>query len=364
MWNTIFVSAVLFLVVGTVYLTVAVGRFALIRRFRPAWKRIALSFGIIAVLFLTVSVLLSPVDAFVVFMHALVFFLFYGIVFRVISLFGKTEFRVNWPGWLAVVSTAAVLSAAYFLCHHVWQTEYSLTTAKEIAPIRIALISDSHIGTTFDGDGFAAHIERIGRQSPDIVLIAGDFVDDSSKRADMEKACEALGKMDARYGVWFAYGNHDKGYSQNGRDFNAADLAQALETNGIHILEDDAVSVGDFCLVGRKDASSSRRKELSELLTAVDPDRYIIVIDHQPSDYEKESLTAADLVVSGHTHGAQLFPLKYIGEGFGINDRSYGYERRNGTDFIVTSGISCWAMNFKTGTKSEYVILSVEGDRP
>ena len=362
MWRTILILAVVLLFAGTVYLTAAVGRFALIRQFSPAWKRFVLSFGIIAVVFLAFAVFMSPVNAFVVFMHALVFFLFYGIVFRVISTVRKTGFRVNWQGWLAILSTAAVLSAAYFLCHHVWQTAYSLTTAKEISPLRIALIADSHIGTTFDGDGFAEHIEKINGQSPDIVLIAGDFVDDSSKRADMEKACAALGNMDARYGVWFAYGNHDKGYSRSGRDFSAADLAGTLEQNGIRILEDEAVTVGGAVVVGRKDASTSRRKELSELLAGVDPGKYIIVIDHEPSDYEKESLTAADLVVSGHTHGAQLYPLKYVGEGFGINDRSYGYERRNRTDFIVTSGISYWAMDFKTGTKSEYVIIHVEAD--
>ena len=42
-------------------------------------------------------------------------------------------------------------------------------------------------------------------------------------------------------------------------------------------------------------------------------------------------------------------------------DRVYGYERRQGTDFIVTSGISCWEIPFKTGTRSEYVIITVEG---
>ena len=48
-----------------------------------------------------------------------------------------------------------------------------------------------------------------------------------------------------------------------------------------------------------------------------------------------------------------------VGIAFGINDNTYGYEQINGTDFIVTSGISDWAMDFKTGTHSEYVIIDV-----
>ena len=39
--------------------------------------------------------------------------------------------------------------------------------------------------------------------------------------------------------------------------------------------------------------------------------------------------------------------------------RDYGYERRDNTDFIVTSGISDWELWFKTGVHSEYVIIDV-----
>lgn len=77
----------------------------------------------------------------------------------------------------------------------------------------------------------------------------------------------------------------------------------------------------------------------------------------------REVETAADLVVSGHTHGGQLFPINRAGEWIGVNDKTYGHERRGGVDFIVTSGISCWALRFKTGTKSEYVMITVNGVR-
>ena len=66
-------------------------------------------------------------------------------------------------------------------------------------------------------------------------------------------------------------------------------------------------------------------------------------------------------MLSGHTHGGQLLPINRIGELFGVNDRTYGHENINGTDFIVTSGISDWEVIFKTGTKSEYVIINIIG---
>ncbi len=66
--------------------------------------------------------------------------------------------------------------------------------------------------------------------------------------------------------------------------------------------------------------------------------------------------------LSGHTHGGQLIPLVQLGRRFHIggNDSVYGLERRNGTDFIVTSGISDWAIKFKTGCRSEFVIVDIK----
>ena len=43
----------------------------------------------------------------------------------------------------------------------------------------------------------------------------------------------------------------------------------------------------------------------------------------------------------------------------GANDAIYGLERREKTDFIVTSGISGWAIPFKTGTFSEFVVIDI-----
>ncbi len=68
-----------------------------------------------------------------------------------------------------------------------------------------------------------------------------------------------------------------------------------------------------------------------------------------------------DLVLSGHTHGGQMIPFNRMGEWLGLDDKIYGMEKRGDTSFIVTSGISDWAIKFKTGCKSEYVVIDVQG---
>jgi hypothetical protein len=66
-----------------------------------------------------------------------------------------------------------------------------------------------------------------------------------------------------------------------------------------------------------------------------------------------------DLVISGHTHGGQMFPLQLF-ELFGANDQIYGIEERGNTTFIVSSGIADWEVKFKTLTVSEYVVIDIK----
>lgn len=85
---------------------------------------------------------------------------------------------------------------------------------------------------------------------------------------------------------------------------------------------------------------------MEELTADLDPDKFSIVLDHQPQDYEAQAKAGVDLVLSGHTHGGQLFPLMTIENhtDLALDDRVYGYEKRGSTNFIVTSGISDWAI--------------------
>lgn len=362
MWLIILGLTMLCAIAGLIYLTAAVRRFALPKKLTGKNKVLgtALAAAFILIPFLVINFTLGLMNAVVVLIHVMLFFALSAAVVHIYKRLCRREPKFFLQGWLALIVSVIYLGVAFFLCEHVWQTNYTLTTAKSISPLRVAMFADSHLGTTFDADGLEEYLKAIEAQSPDILLIPGDFVDDSSEREDIIRACEALGRMDLPYGVWFSFGNHDEGY-YNSRDFSGDELREALISNGVHVLEDECVLIDNsFYVVGRLD-SGYERMEIADLLSGLDTDRYIIVMDHEPNDYDNESLSAADLVLSGHTHGGQLFPITYVGVALGINDNTYGYERINDTDFIVTSGISDWALNFKTGTYSEYVIIDING---
>ena len=360
-WYALLIFLIVSMALGAVYLTVCFSRFGLFRKIAGPKRlaRCALAFAAAASLFAALTLTMNMMNAVIVFLHLIVAFFLFGLLDALTAGLRGKPFPFYAQGWAALTATALYLTVGWHLCHRVWQTGYTLSTEKPVGAVRIALFADAHIGTTFDGGGMAGHLETIMAQNPDIILIAGDFVDDGTTRRDMLRACEALGAVKPKYGVWFAYGNHDEGYFRN-RGFSMADLTAALEKNGVGVLGDRTAVAGPLFLAGRLDVSRSPRKPVSELLREAPSGKYTVVIDHEPTDYENESETSADLVVSGHTHGGQLFPINRAGEWLKLNDRTYGHEKRNGTDFIVTSGISDWAVKFKTGTKSEYVIIDVK----
>ena len=262
-------------------------------------------------------------------------------------------------GWVAMGATALVLGVGWFNAHHVFLTRYTFTTDKALGQdrLRIALVADAHLGVTQFGNTFARQMQRLQAESPDMLVLAGDFVDDDTPRADMLAACDALGELSMP--VYFIYGNHDKGYFGY-RDFTTAELRAALQDHGVTILEDAAVPFGDAVyIIGRKDRSAPTRQPMSALVAPLPPNCYTVVLDHQPNDYAAQAAANVDLVLSGHTHGGHIWPAGQLGLLMGANDRRYGTEQRGLTHFVVTSGISGWAIPFKTGTASEVVLIDI-----
>ncbi len=277
-----------------------------------------------------------------------------------------TEFKRYYSGMAAVAISVIYLVNGWYQAHHVWATPYEITTSKKIEDLRIIQFADSHIGTTFNGQGFQKHVAKMQSYKPDIVVITGDFVDNGTSKEDFIKTLEALSLLKSRFGTYFVLGNHDK--SSNGKAFRGFDneeMIKELQKYGIKVLQDEAVLINNqFYLIGRKDASESvrggHRKPMSEIVNDLDTSKYMIVLDHQPTDYENQTASKVDLVLSGHTHGGQLFPLNGISKWLKINDNVYGYERYGQTDFIVTSGISDWEVKFKTGCKSEFTVIDIK----
>ena len=295
----------------------------------------------------------------VVLLHVMVAFLLCSLVFWLIRRLTRREISYDLEGAVALLLALDYLCLGWVNAHRVRETDYSIESQKLTRPYRIVEIADSHFGITQNGRTFTREMEKVQALNPDLVVIVGDFVDDDSDRADMVEACKALGGLDTPLGVFFVYGNHDEGYYRY-RNFSAAELRAELTKNGVTILTDESVLLDEsLWLIGRRDRSSPARADMETLMAPLDREKFTLVLDHQPNDYAAEAAWGADLVLSGHTHGGHIFPAGQIGLLMGANDAIYGLERRGETDFIVTSGISGWAIPFKTGTFSEIAVIDL-----
>lgn len=368
MWFFIFGALILAAVLGSIYLVSRFAKFSIVHRAAKGRKviRYIIAAVLVILLFSGTWLGLGSVNAMIIIIHLMVIWLLCDGINSIVQKRRKVSSRRYYAGVFALGLTVVYLACGWYLAHHVWRTEYVLTTDKQVGSLRIVLISDSHVGTTFHGDGFAEHIKAIQSENPDIVVVVGDFVDDDTTKEDMIAACEALGTLQTTFGVYYVFGNHDKGYYGPAyRGYSGDDLIAELEKNHVVVLQDEAVLLDDrFYLIGRQDRSEEQRSgdrfSMAELVSGLDPDKYSIVLDHQPSDYAAQAAAGVDLVLSGHTHGGQLFPINYMGQLTGIDDKTYGLEMREATNFIVTSGISDWAIKFKTGCRSEYVVIVVQ----
>ncbi len=350
-------------VAGIAYLVTRFHRFNIFQRLSGHGRFISWSAAAapVVVINLLIGFMINVYSALVVTLHLIVIWMLCDLVALIIRKIRKKPFRYNYQGAAAMIVTVLYMCTGWYMAHHVFRTYYAVDADGRTGGenLRIVMIADSHIGITLDGDDFARQTERVQKERPDIVVITGDFVDDDTEASDMTAACAALGRLETTYGVYFVYGNHDNGYFGY-RDFTSDRLRDELEKNGVVILEDEICDIGEhYCLIGRKDRSFSDRADMSELMSRADSSKYTIVLDHQPNDYDNEQASGADMVLSGHTHGGHIFPVGLIGLAIGANDKVYGHEKRADTDFIVTSGISGWAIPFKTGTASEYVVIDI-----
>ena len=369
MWMILMLVLFVATFVGILYLAGRIGKFDLFGRIAKERRiRQVLCLAVVVAGTAVLWMAWGSMNAVVCVLHLIVFWLICDGIFALIRKCRKKSFDRYYAGIAAIVFTVAYLGVGWYQAHHVWKTDYQVQTDKKVGSLRVAMFSDSHIGTTFHGEGFVQHVKEIEAQNPDVLLIAGDFVDDDTTKEDMIRCCEALGEIKTTYGVYYVFGNHDKGYyPPEYRGYDGNDLVAELEKNGVHVMQDDTELIDDrFYVIGRQDKSaeySGGRKAMDELVRGLDPDKFSIVLDHQPQDYAAQAEVGVDLVLSGHTHGGQLFPLMTIENHTRItpDDRVYGYEKRDNTNFIVTSGISDWAIKFKTGCRSEYVIVEIEG---
>jgi predicted MPP superfamily phosphohydrolase len=223
--------------------------------------------------------------------------------------------------------------------------------------LNIVMASDIHL-SPIDGERLLVRIvDKINSLNPDIVLLAGDIVDDKAKVLEDRGIGESFRKLKSKYGIYSITGNHE---FINGVD----SCVRYAENFGIKFLRDSYTMIdSNFYLVGRDDTSmpqftGRRRKSLEEIIKEIPGNYPKILLDHTPFRLEQAERNGINLQLSGHTHHGQMWPGNIITNM--IYELSWGYKKKGNTHFYVSSGAGTWGPPVRTGSSSEVVNIKVK----
>lgn len=231
--------------------------------------------------------------------------------------------RGSKPLWMkagvTIVGSAALLTFLVVFYGSFVEPQIITVTRESVAfgteqPLRIAVISDLHVGP-YKGAGFIRRVvARINALQPDIVLIAGDLVLTEEVTADSLTALAPLSGLHPAIGTYAIMGNHDHGVyrsaSGSPRNPDHSDaVAESIASMGITVLRNASVTLGTggsvFAVAGIEDAMSGQA-DIVQTLSNVAPGTPTILMSHNPDVILDPASREADLIVAGHTHGGQI----------------------------------------------------------
>lgn len=228
--------------------------------------------------------------------------------------------------------------------------------AGQLKTLHIAAASDIHMGTLVGPFRTAKLVRMLNECNADVILLAGDIVDEDLAPVIHNDLGRSLVKLKAPMGVFGITGNHEY--------IGGADSAvKYLKDHGIQMLRDTAIKIeNSFYLAGRNDRDSKRfsskeRKSLDKVLESVDFSLPVIMMDHQPFNLQQVVDAGVDFQLSGHTHHGQLWPFNYITDA--IYEVSWGYKQKGNSHFYVSSGYGGWGPPVRTGNRPEILDIYI-----
>ncbi|MDR2904640.1 MAG: metallophosphoesterase [Helicobacteraceae bacterium] len=236
----------------------------------------------------------------------------------------------------------------------------TIKSDKIIAPITIAHLTDLHIGN--GAALMTSFAERIAAQTSDlnadIIVITGDLFD--AKLDKIKEPIAAATKVKSKYGIYFVSGNHEL--------FSDAIAAMDyLEELNVTTLRNASINLkgdfGEIYIAGILDISGKRPgaflPDANLSLKNTKNDNFILALSHQPNGAFLYPENSFDLMLSGHTHGGQIFPFNFL---VGIaNDFVAGlYDIDDRRKIYVSRGVGYWGPALRMFAPNEIALITIE----
>lgn len=253
--------------------------------------------------------------------------------------------------------------------------KYDIQVAKDGGnrdSLRVVLLADLHMGYSVGEKRIANMVKLVNEQDADIILIAGDIFDNTVDGIDNPEAVKAsLRSLKSRLGVYACWGNHDvderlfSGFSTKRLEltYRSEEMERFVSDCGIVMLSDEAKLIDDsFYVIGRKDYENAGdgtkdRASLESLMDGLDTSRMVISLEHEPRFLQENADAGVDVMLCGHTHDGQFFPLNIAIRS--VWENPAGLLKKDDMYSIVTSGVGVYGPDMRIGTDADITVVDI-----
>lgn len=275
---------------------------------------------------------------------------------------------------LIVLVVAALLFALAwpFVEPYLLETETVTLRADDlpagIGQLRVVYLTDVHKGGTFGADRVSALVSKVNTLNADIVLLGGDYADDSSGAVEFFRT---LPRIHSRYGVYAVVGNHDRTLPES----NLNQLRAAMQSAGVTPLVNSVTSIRigteNIYIAGIDDVNNGH-PDLKGVAAQVRQRDYVIFLCHTPeiipqalaAEDMNRDLRWFDLGLFGHTHGGQLAFFGGLLRDDGVDDQyRSGWLRQNRTDLLISRGVGTTVLPMRLFCRPQIHLITINSTR-
>lgn len=221
--------------------------------------------------------------------------------------------------------------------------------------VRIALVTDIHLGELFGEEHLARMEQMIEQASPDYVFIGGDLIDRNLSDVDTITAAYHFARIRERtLGLYFVLGNHEY-YGDSDENVRWISSLGTLLRDSVVRLRPDIYLIGrDYYKALDKDVVP-----LSSLAEQVPDGSTSILLQHRPREHWERDpeVSGIDLTLTGHTHAGQIFPMQVFQPL--LFSHNYGCHPSGDGTLIISSGYGASTSSLRIGSRSEIVVIDL-----
>jgi len=290
-----------------------------------------------------------------IFQGVILYLLLSTLLVNLLSIFKKIEPKIM--GYLSLGLTALLICYGILNASIPHVTRATIPIKGLTKEVKIVHLTDIHLGHFRGKNHLRKIVEITNELNPDVVFQTGDLFDAKSRLS--EDVLTPFKELKAKH--YFVEGNHDK-------EVGVEQIKRMLKSIKINYLENEIALFGELQIVGLKHMRADKNsfdlhvingETIQDVLSQlpVDTTKPTIMLHHSPNGEVYANDLKIDLLLAGHTHKGQLFPLTLIAEMFfAYNDGLHKYKDIN---IYVSEGVGTMFTPMRIGTRSEISFITL-----